>query len=72
MRETLVPTTRDEVKAAIAYGLRFDDHGRPHRQASDDMASIAAETLVRYLEASGFVVLRRPAAEPHTIGRPGD
>jgi len=40
--------------------LRFDERGKPHRQAVDDIARITAQTLVRQPEIAGFVVMKRP------------
>jgi hypothetical protein len=51
---------------ALAYALRFDDRGRSHRHANELTARIAAETLARYLDQVGFVVMRRPAVEAHS------
>jgi len=62
----LIPATHDELLQAFAYALRFDERGKPHRQAVDDMARITAQTLVRQLELSGFVVMKRPPVSPHS------
>jgi hypothetical protein len=67
MRDTptdLIPATRDELLTALSYALRFDERGKAHRQASELTAQIAAQTLVRYLELAGFVVMKRPARKP--------
>ena len=66
--EPLVPATRDDLRQALAYGLRFDEYGKPHRQAMDSMIDIAAATLVRHLEMSGFVVMKPPPMKPHKAG----
>jgi hypothetical protein len=58
----LAPATRDELVTALAYGLRFDERGKAHRQATEISAQIAAETLARYLDHAGFVVMRRPSS----------
>jgi len=58
--------TRDDLAQARAYGLRFDERGKAHRRAVDDMARIAAETLARRLDQAGFVVMKRPAAKLHS------
>lgn len=66
----LVPATRDELMHAFAYALRFDERGKPHRLAVDDMARLTAQTLLRQLELSGYVVMKRPPPAPHrTPGR---
>ena len=63
--EPLRPATSDELKQTLAYGLRFNERGKPHRHAMDSMTDIAAATLVRHLEMSGFVVMKRPPRKPH-------
>lgn len=64
--EPLTPATADEVLLALAYGLTHKANGRPHRQAQDSMARMAAETLALHLERSGFVVMKRQAAKAHS------
>lgn len=64
----LTPASREELVQALAYALRFDDRGKPHRQAVDMMAHITAQTLARYLDMAGFVVMRRPPAKPPKSG----
>lgn len=59
---TLTPATPDELTAALSYALRFDERGKAHSRATDMTARIAAETLVRYLDLAGFVVMKRPPA----------
>ena len=59
--------TPDELRQALAYALRFNSSGKPHRQAADSMADIAAETLARYLDQAGFVVMKKPAAKAPTM-----
>jgi hypothetical protein len=63
-RTDLIPATRDELLTALSYALRFDEGEKAHGQASELTAQIAAQTLVRYLEMAGFVVMRRPP--PHS------
>ena len=58
--EALTPATDAELVAALACGLRFDERGKAHRQATELTARIAAETLARYLGQAGFVVMKRP------------
>ena len=64
----LIPAARDELLQAFAYALRFDERDRPHREAVSDMTRMTAQTLVRQLELSGLVVMKRPPAPPQ--GRP--
>ena len=60
MPDTLHPATRDEVRDALSYALRFSRAGKSHRHASELMARIAADVLVEHLERSGFVLMRKP------------
>ena len=69
--DTLTPASRYDLVQALAYGLRFDERGKAHRQAVDSMAQIAAETLARYLEQAGFVVMKRPAMKLHGPAKGG-
>ena len=56
-----------ELASALAYGLRFDERGKPRRGAAWEMAaSLLAEQLVAQLERANFVVLKRPPHPPHT------
>ncbi len=67
--ERLLPTTPDELADSIAFGLRFRGRKRvPY--ADNSMARIAAEHLVKHLEQSGFVVMKKPPLAPHGI--PGE
>ena len=60
----LRPATREEVRLALGYALRYGRSGKAHRHASDDMARIAADVLVEHLELSGFVVMKKPPVAP--------
>jgi hypothetical protein len=60
----LIPASRDELLTALSYALRFDERGKAHRQASELTAQIAAQTLAKYLELAGFVVMKRPPRKP--------
>ncbi len=55
----LRPATSEEIAESIAFGLRFDGRRRVHH-ADGVMAQITAERLVRHLQASGFVLMKRP------------
>lgn len=64
---TLLPVDQAELASALAYGLRFDERGKPRRGAAWEMAaSLLAEQLVAQLERSNFVVLKRPPRPPHS------
>jgi hypothetical protein len=70
--DALIPASRDDLVEALAYGLRFDERGKSHRRAVDSMAQIAAETLARYLDQAGFVVMRQPPPRRTARPRVGD
>ncbi|MFL5280771.1 MAG: hypothetical protein ACJ8AW_07155 [Rhodopila sp.] len=62
--------TPDELIEALSFALRYDGRRRVHH-ADDMMARITADRLVAHLEASGFVVMRKPSAvAPTTSGMP--
>jgi hypothetical protein len=63
----LLPVDQAELAAALAYGLRFDERGRPRRGAAWEMAAtLLAEQLVAQLERARFVILKRPPRPPHS------
>lgn len=63
----LVPADPAEVASAIAYGLRFDERGRPRKGGAWELAAaLLAEQLAAQLERSNFVVCRRPPRPPHS------
>ena len=66
----LRPATADELATALSFGLRYQGRRRVF-DADDAMARITAERLVRHLEASGFVLMKRPPrGAPTTAGMP--
>ena len=67
----LYPATEEEIADSLAFGLRFDGRKRVHH-ADGVMARITAERLVRHLQASGFVLMKRPAAAAPTASRHGN
>lgn len=69
--DALTAATHTELVTALAYGLRFDERGKAHRQASEPAAQIAAETLARYLDQAGFVVMKRQPPKQHRTPRSG-
>jgi hypothetical protein len=63
----LSPAEPAEVASALAYGLCFDERGRPRRGMAWEMAAtLLAEQLVQQLERANFVVLKRPPRPPHS------
>ena len=63
-QSNLRPATTDEIQDTLAFALRFHGRKRVH-DADDVMAQITAERLVRHLERSGFVVMKRlPLPDP--------
>jgi hypothetical protein len=64
----LRPATADEVADTLSFALRYEGRRRVHH-ADDVMARITAERLVRHLERSGYVLMKRPAAPALTTSR---
>jgi hypothetical protein len=72
MTETpnLRAATADEIAETLSFALRYQGRKRVH-DADDAMARITAARLVRHLEASGFILMKRPpGAAPTTGGMP--
>jgi hypothetical protein len=57
--EKLTPADPSDLADAVAFALQYSGRKRVH-QADEYMAKIAAEQIVRHLEHSRFVVMRRP------------
>jgi hypothetical protein len=55
----LRPATPDEIATALSFALRYRGRKRVF-DADDAMGRITAERLLQHLEASGFVVMKRP------------
>ena len=64
----LRPATPEEIEQSLSYALRYDGRRRV-RHADDAMARITAERLVQHLQASGYVLMRRPDAVPPSTSR---
>jgi hypothetical protein len=60
----LSPATPEDLVDALSFALCFEGRRRVYH-ADDSMARITADRLVRYLEKSGFVVMKRPARAAH-------
>ena len=70
MTDTLRPAPQDEIADALSFALRYDGRRRVHH-ADEIMAQVTAERLVRHLERSGFVLMKRPpASAPRTSHMP--
>ena len=64
----LRPATADEIAENLSFALQFEGRKRV-RSADILMTEITAERLVRHLERSGFVLMKRPAGmAPTTAG----
>ena len=62
----LIPADAAEVASALAYGLRFDERGRPRRGSVwETAAALLAEYLAAQLERANFVVMRKAPQPPH-------
>jgi hypothetical protein len=59
--EPLHPAAPADVLFALSYGLRFSTTGKPHKLGNELASRLAAEMLLKHLNRSGFVVMRRPA-----------
>jgi len=65
----LLPVDQAELASALAYGLRFDERGRPRRGSVwETAANLLAEQLVAQLERANFVVMRKAPQPPHSTG----
>jgi hypothetical protein len=70
MSETphLRPATADEIATALSFALRYQGRKRVF-DADDAMARITADRLVRHLEQSGFVLMKKPPAMAPSVSR---
>jgi hypothetical protein len=64
----LAAATPEEITEALSYALRYDERGRPRPSGGQLVASLAAERLMAHLTRAGFIILKRPAARPHSAG----
>ena len=56
--ENLTPATPEETAMTLAFALRFEGKRRI-RDAEETMARITAERLVKHLELSGYVLMKK-------------
>lgn len=59
------PATPEEIADALAFALRYEGR-KTTRDADRMMADIVSARLVRHLERSGFVVMKKPGLAPHS------
>jgi hypothetical protein len=57
--DKLTPAAPEDVANSVAFALRWCGRKRVH-DSDAMMASIAADRIVRHLELSGFVIMKRP------------
>jgi hypothetical protein len=55
----LTVADHDDIRQSVAHGLRFDGRKRI-RYAENSMADIAADHLVKHLQAGGYVIMKKP------------
>jgi hypothetical protein len=63
----LRPASPEEIAHALSFALHYDGRKRVHH-ADDAMARITADRLMRYLERSGFVLMKRPEGPVPSAG----
>lgn len=61
----LRPASADEIAEALSFALRYEGRKRVNH-ADTMMARITADRLVRHLERSGFVLMKRPPGQAPT------
>ncbi|ONG53235.1 hypothetical protein BKE38_12690 [Pseudoroseomonas deserti] len=57
---TMVAVEWSALTEALSYAMRFDERGKRRSTASEFMAAMAAGEMTRRIEATGFVLMRRP------------
>lgn len=73
-RRTPRPADPDDLRQLLAFALTFDGR-RQFKTSGEMMARITAEHLVRHLEQSGYVVMKRRPRQGHStsgLGKPGE
>ena len=64
--QRLRPATVEEVESSLVFSLRFDGRKRVHT-GDEMMARITAERLVKHLEQSGYVIMKK-LPDPRELG----
>jgi len=59
--DKLSPADPKDIAETVAFALLFSGRKRVH-DSDRPMAAIAADRIVRHLERSGYVVMKRPPA----------
>lgn len=62
MSDALTPTKPDDLARSLRYALQRDERGQPLAPESRENPDFMAAWLIRHLERSGYLVLKRPAA----------
>ena len=60
MSGTLPPTKPDDLARSLRYALQRDERARPLALEHRDNPDFMAAWLIRHLERSGYLVLKRP------------
>ena len=68
--EKLTPATRSDVEICLALALT-SGRALARSQAAETMSKIVAERLAAELEASGFVIMRKPIPSHGAGDNPG-
>jgi hypothetical protein len=63
--EKLTPADPADLATGLAFALKFEGGKRWH-DADAFMADIVAKRLVRYLDQSGYVVMKKPPTSGHS------
>ena len=61
MNDKLTPADLSDVAGSIAFALRFNRRKRFH-EGDKLMADITADHIIRHLDNSGYVIMKKPPA----------
>ncbi|MBS5905515.1 hypothetical protein [Roseomonas mucosa] len=62
MSDALSPTKPGDLARSLRYALQRDERGRPLAPEHRDNPDFMAAWLIRHLERSGYLVLKRPVS----------